>query len=372
MIKPRMRKLFTGLLLLLATMVLLHVVAATILLQQINNRLRTIPGYDGRVKAVHLGWLTPSVSARGFSLVKRDQKAPGAILSAQSIEADFFWTALWRGRFVLNVTLDKPDMLFLMRERRVGQARVTGLWRKPFEQFPSFLLNRLAMHHALLRFKNDDALPPIDVSFNDVDLLATSIANRPELVRSQWVAVEGRARMQGHAPLWLAIHVKPFSEQAEFDIQGALSDFNLPVMNSIMRYYTGLELEKGQLNMRLKLAAHGGAFRGRVQRSIDHLTIRKTDRGVITSVKENIAQAWLSGHEQPPTDRLEKEFEYAGPLGYLDHDTLLASVWVAKGAFIQALKVKVPAQVHPVPPEQALDEWAEFQAKQRKKAKRTD
>jgi len=166
------------------------------------------------------------------------------------------------------------------------------------------------------------------------------------------------------------MNVDSFNEHAVFDMKGSLKQFDLVAMNSIMKHYTGLQLEKGALNMEVDLFTREGRFGGKVKRWIEGLAIQKSDDKLFKRIKEDVAQTWINWQKDDKTGRIEKDFEYAGPLGYLDQDIVLAAVWIAKGAFIQSLKAKLDDQVHPGDPAQALDEWALFQEKEREKSQK--
>jgi len=366
----RTKKIVTVVLGLLLALVLVYLVLPILLLQSLNRRLQSIPGYDAHVRALELSWLKPGVTFHHVNLAKREKTAPGALVSAERVHVQLSGRALLRRELVMDITVEKPDMTFLMRERRVGQPKPLGIWRDPFVSLPPFRVHQAIFRDGSLRFDNADAIPPIHVFFDALTMSVTHVANSIRMKSPGPSLVKGEARMQGQAPVTLSMTLDPFAEDATFTVAGTLKRFDLVAMNPAMRHYTGLTLARGSLTMQADLAIHDGRFKGRIQRSIHDLTIEKKQRTLLKAIKEDVAQAWLNWHEDNDTQRIEKTFDYEGPLGYLEDDLVLAAVWVIKGAFIQALKAKVDDKVVTVLPEQALDEWAQWQAKERKKAKR--
>jgi len=354
----------------LLIIVLADLVFPAILLRTLNHRLSHVPGYDGHIQSLDLGWIRGRMVFHEVRFEKREDTAPGAFVSADRVVADLSWLQLLHGYPALTLDVEKGAMRFRMRERRVGQEKPVGVWRKPFTRTPALRVERITFHDGRLQFQNADAIPPIDIYFENVQLTGSNLSNRAALLSSSATHIQGTARMQGQAPLFVDMTVYPFQDQTAFTVAGRMQDFDLTAMNPIMHHYTRLRLKTGTLRMSVDLTAEKGFFGGQVSRSIDRLAIQKSPQKPLKRIKESVAQAWINSKKEDDRDRIETHFEYSGPLGYLDQDVVLAAVWIVKAAFIQALNPKVENKVVGVLPEQALDQWALFQQKEREKAGR--
>lgn len=303
-------------------------------------------------------------------LEKNEEQAPAAFLSVETITLDLSWRDLLRGRYVFTVRLKNPKTLFLMRQRKPGQARKFGLWQPFFAKLSPFRIDRVIISNGSLRLRNDEDIPPTDIYFDRIDVEGTNLANRPSLLRPVPTRVAGTGRMMNEAPLTLEVEAKPFEEHATFELTGKLERFDLTRLNPVLRHYTGVDIERGFMTVQGKFSSTDGKFDGRVHRESEELNILgKTDAHLsfIQTAKEFIFEAWLNSKKDKTSHNLEADYELVGPLGYMDQDLFLAAVWVSKSAFLQSLRPTLPKTVTMGTPEQAEEEWMALQAKQRKK-----
>lgn len=341
-----------------------------ILTHRINGRLRAVSGYDGGVERVRLKWAKPRLILHQFHLNKRDATPPGVFLSADQISIGFSWSALLRGNLVLDVTLEKPRIVCLMRQRGIGEPLKYGLWQEFFAPRVPFRMDRVTINDGILRFQNDQSIPPIDVTFDEVTLTADNLANRESMVLPKTTLIKGCGRLMDHAPVRLSVEMEPFKKHSTFRLKGEVKDFNLVFLNEVLRHYTGLELKKGSLTMGGEFTVRDGEFNGRVHRRIEGLIVRSRHRGFINGMKEIYFQAWIDRREDTITGRIENDFRLSGPLGYMDQDAFLAAVWVAKSAFLQSLRARMTGEIRMGTPEEAQDKWAAQQAREREKRAR--
>lgn len=341
------------------------------LLREINNRLQRVPGHRGGVVDLQLDWKTPRLTLSRLRFNKLEDAPPGAHFSAEEISADLSWRQLLRGRFILNIKLEKPEITALMRQRLVGQPLQKGVWQPFFLRLPPFRIDKLVVHDARLRFRNDQAVPPINIYFDQVDGAATNLANRAYLVvPGTGTVVQGEGRLMDQSPMWIWVGVEPFAKSPSFVMRGEVKDFDMKFLNDTLRYYTGLEVRDGRLSMGGEITADGRAFKGRLHRRIEKLVIKNADPGLFKGMKAVFAQTWINWHVDKTTGRIDNEFELAGPMGYLEEDVFLAAVWAGRSAFIQSFRANLTDEVQLDLPETAQDEWAEQQAREREKAEK--
>ncbi len=342
------------------------------LTREINKRLAQIPGYNGEVAKARVGF-AGTLIIKQFRIDKNEEKAPAAFISADTIILDLSWRHLLKKNLVGTIKLQNPKSLFLMRQRKPGQARKFALWQPYFATFPSFRINRIKIVNGSLRVRNDEDIPPTDLYFDQINAEGTNLTNRPQLLLSSSTRVRGMGRMMNEAPLTVDVEVNPFQEHAAFKLKGKLERFNLTRLNPVLRYYTGVDLEKGYATIEGKFSAGEGHFTGRVHRKCEELDILgKTDTHLtfIQAAKEFIFEKWIKGKKDKDSGNLEADYDLSGPLGYMDQDIFLATVWVGKSAFLQSLRPTLPEAVKMGSPEQAEEEWMELQARERKKIRR--
>lgn len=341
-----------------------------VLTRKANAVLGDIEGYRGSVERVWVGVFPPSVMVRNLALEKREEAAPGFFFSLSSgTVAVSSWGSIY-GRLRLKLDLVQPRARFLMRQRRPDQKRKFALWQSFFARWPAFRISSLSIVDGSLRLQNLEDIPPLDLSFDQINGEAFNLANRPGLLRDK-PRLEGTARMMGHAPLTLVVETRPFQERVNFQLQGSLKGFRLSTLNPVLRHYTGVDMEGGTMDVEGTLAASDGRFEGRVHRVLNGLqviTAHERHPSFVPLLKEVVLQTWLNGRKNAGGD-IQGDYVLSGPLGYMNADVFLAGVWTAKSAFLQSLRPTLPKEVRMGSPQQAEEEWMALQAKERKKQK---
>jgi len=340
--------------------------APGLLLRELNRRLASIPGHDGRAQTLRIGWREGAVSIGGFSLEKKERTAPAVFVTARSATARVDWAALRRRRLVLDVSLEKPDALFLMQRRRPEMPRRTGLWRP--QGLPPFALRELRITDGKIRLRNDDVIPPTDIFFDGIELAFRNMANRPSLLASATATIAGTGRFMGRGALALDVAVRPFQPHAVYVASGSLRGFDLKAVNPLLRHYTGMDLEGGTLDVSGRFAAADGVYAGTVHRAIADVNVkRKREKMPFpTAVKEWLFETWIR-MKAGKDGRVVNDYELTGPLGFMDGDLLLAIVWPLKTAFEQSLRPTLPPRVEADSPEVVEERWMKQQAEERAK-----
>lgn len=358
-----------GLLLPLVVVVGLWCSLSWFLTREANRRLGEIPGYAASVGRVRVGLVPLRLMVRDLKIDKREEAAPAVFLTLASGTVEVSPGALLWGRWVLRVGLDRPAGRFLMRQRKPGQPRKFALWQRFFAKLPLFRISQLSITDGSLRLQNGEDIPPLDLTFDRIEGTVTHLSNRPGHFGKP-PRLEGSARMMGQAPMTLVIETKPFQERVDFHLKGSLKGFDLSTLNPVLRHYTGVDLERGRMDVEGDLTASGGRFRGRVQRTISGLKVigpREHHRGLVPLLKEAFLQAWLNRRKDDTGD-ITGGYALSGPLGYMNADVFLAGVWVAKSAFLQSLRPTLPPEVVMGSPAQAEADWMALQARERAKA----
>jgi hypothetical protein len=339
-------------------------------LQKINDRLQEIPGYEGKVESLAIQPFRPAITLRHVKVAKDEKVAPGVFVEAEHIRVAFSWLNLLRRRWVVNVTLHKPNVLMLFSPRPVGQKVVAGVWQPLFAKMPPFRMDHLTLSEALFHIRNDEEIPPLDLRLEKINATATNLANRASLRTPSPSQLDASMQVRGHAPARLAMMIHPFEEHVTFDITGTLKELQMTSLNPSLRHYMGLEFTEGLFDMAIDIKVHKGEFRGKVHRTIRGLTTKKNYKGIIKDIRAEIMQFWVNVKEDHPHEQMEKTFEFSGPLGLYDQDVALAGVWIVKGAFIQAIRGNIKDGVRLETPEKMIADWAIFQANERKKTRR--
>lgn len=341
------------------------------LTRAVNSRLKEIPGYKARVARVKVEPWGARVVVDGVAIEKLERTAPAMFLKADRVTADLSWGGIIGGDWEADVFLDKPEALFLMRQRLPGQPRKVGVWQAFFSGLRPFRVGTVKIRNGDLRIQNEESIPPADFSFNGIIAEGANMANRADRLGKGPARLEGQCRFMGHAPLRLFVEVVPFQEHATFRMKGQLDRFELKTLNPSLRHFTGTDIEAGVIDVEAELSAEGAEFSGNVKRRVEGLDVigrAEEHLGFIQRVKEFVFEVWLKGRQKDGV--MAAEYRLAGPLGYRDADVFLACVWAAKSAFLQSLRPVIPPEIRMGTPEQAEEEWMALQDRERKKAGR--
>ena len=86
-----------------------------VLIRFVNRKLDEIPGYRGHVEDIDIHLWRGAYSIEGVRLQKLDGSVATPFLEAKEVDLSVEWLALFHGKIVSEITLDKPVLTYILK-----------------------------------------------------------------------------------------------------------------------------------------------------------------------------------------------------------------------------------------------------------------
>jgi hypothetical protein len=256
------------LLVILALLVAARVSAPYLIEWRLNEQLSQIPDYVGEVEDVDLGVFASRVSVEHLRLDKRSGPVTQPFLWIERAECDYQLRALLAGRLVADVTLEKPEINLTpsatqKRDPKDAKKEDEGVaLAETARTLGPAWIDNFHVKDGLVRYRDTEASPPVDLVLSDVNALVTDLSNTP--APDNQMPTHGRlsARVQDSGKLRVGLALNVFAKKPTFDLDVALQGLDVRELRDMWRAYVKADPESGRVSFYSELRAKNGGIQG--------------------------------------------------------------------------------------------------------------
>jgi len=333
---------------LVVLLIALRIALPSLVERYANRTLDELEGYSGHIEDVDIALLRGAYVIEGIRIVKTGGKVPVPFFAASRVDLSVQWGALLHGSVVAEIDVEDPKLNFVTASEKPGpqkksqsQVAPSDNWTDVVQDLVPFSINRFSISNGEVHYRDFSSKPKIDIFIQDLNAEARNLTNSEDRTGTLVASFDGRARAMGSGRIRFNGKVDPFAKQPTFDTNFKLDGLDLRELNSYLRAYAGIDVEKGTFALDSELAAKNGRFDGYVKpfvKDLDVLRWKEEEEGVPNLIWQGIVEAAASILENQEQDQAATRI----PLGGRLKDPKVG-VWSALGsllqnAFIQALR----------------------------------
>lgn len=353
--------------------------------QQINVRLRDIPGYRGHVADVTMNLWRGAYTLDGISIAKVNGHEEDPFFAARFIDFSIAWRELVHEKVVSDILLDHPELTVVQGPTpQTTQAATDRRWQSVIEDIFPIDIQHLEIRQGVARYVDDQRTPRVDVFVKNLEVVATGLRNRPEETREEFPAkIQAQGETLGGGDLSLLVQAEPLAAKPHFHLSLKLTHVNLPALNESLRSIADVDVGRGTFEMVLEMAGRDGAFQGYLKPFFNDLDFHSKEdkhKGLGSRLWERIVAglAWLVKNK--PRDQVATRIPFQGEFGdsqvglwatirnLFRHGFVRAFNPVIEGS-VNPDKVPPPSQIAPDKANKSERKKAEKQLEQRTDAK---
>lgn len=341
------------LLIVVAVLVALRLAAPHALEYAINDRLRRIPDYSGRVTDVDINLWRGAYTLEGLE-IRKDGGAIGApLFSARRVDFSMAWRKLWHRQIVSDIVV-RHAQLTLVRgpTEQATQMDSDRRWQDVIQDVFPIEITHLEISDGDVHFVDQTQSPEIDFSLHDVGVVATGLRNRKSTGDSNELpaAVNVQATTVGDGRLRLSLRIAPLEPQPLFDLDAQVEHVSLPALNSLLRAYANVDVSRGSFEMYLEVAARDGAFRGYVKpffRDLDFENLTDRERPLLGRIWESFVNLMDDVLKNPERRKLGTRVPFAGDFTGTEVGTWTGIVNAVRNGFGAAFSEAIEGRIQP-------------------------
>lgn len=339
------RKVKTGYWILIGIILLLIVIRLMLpftVKGYVNRKLNELPGYTGHVEDIDIHLIRGAYVIDGLVLRKKTDPAKYPFLQIGHTDLSLEWKAIFKGRLVGEVTLNRPVMHILAETADISKEPTKEHWTRTLKALMPITINRLQSNNGSITYLDHAAKPDINLYIRNMQLTALNLANVEKTGTSLPSTVTLTGTSIGNGKLKANMKINVLKEIPDFKLNGQLTTVKLTSLNNFIQAKGKIDVERGTLDMYSELEAKNGRFNGYVKpfiKGVKVLDWKKDVRkkgGILQAAKEAVVGMFTKVVENPKTKKIATKVPISGNLNNPKTSGWQIFVGVLRNAFIKA------------------------------------
>ena len=364
------RKRYNIIFIILILLIAFRFYLPTLVKNYVNNALTEIPGYYGKVKDIDIALFRGAYVINGLYLDKVNAETKVPFLKFPKTDISVEWKSLFKGEIVTEIIMDNPEIIYVFEDQQSeanGKKADVDDWSKVLTDLVPIEINSFEAYNGKLAFVQLSADPDVDLSINNLDLMATNLRNveekgkiLPSSIKASGVSFGG-----GNVKLEGAMNI--IKEIPDMDIAFSLEKSNAVALNDFTNYYAGLDFESGTAELYSEIAIADGFLKGYMKPLLINSKFIGKEDGFLETLWEGFVGFFKFVLKNQSTDTLATEIPIEGDLNNVEADIFYTVGGIIKNAWIKAFKGETNDTIEF---EDAFKEAKELTSKKIKKAKK--
>lgn len=338
-------------------LVALRVALPYIVANQINHRLKDIPGYRGQVAKVGIHLWRGAYSLDGISIFRENGKEENPFFAAKYIDFSIAWRDLLHGKIVSDILIEHPELTVVQGPTPESSQKDTDRrWQSVIEDIFPIDIQHFEITHGLVRYIDDTRKPRVDVFIKNMEAVATGLRNRADETKQEFPAqIQVQGDSLGAGKLSLLVDAEPLADKPHFHLSLKLEKVNLPALNESLKSIANVDVGRGVFDLVVEMGGKDGAFEGYVKpffSDLDFHNIEDKNKSIGSRLWERIVAgvAWLVKNK--PRDQVATRIPFQGEFGDSQIGLWATVRNLFRHGFIRAFNPVVEGSVDPdkVPP----------------------
>lgn len=337
-----------------ALLLLARLLAPSIVRWQVNLRLADLDGYSGHVDAIDLELWRGAYQLEGLFLERVTDARRTPFLEAGTIDFSLRWGALIRGRIESEIVASGVALIYERTERPEKTAELDDArWQDLVVDLFPIRIDRLELKDSRVVYKNPDASPPVDLSLEALEIIATGLTNRPRPSGNQGeeslpAHVEATGTTVGGGSVRFSGNVDPLADDPLFDFDLAVEDVELEALNDYLRAVNEVDVSQGRLGLYVEMTARDGGFDGYVKPLFTDVAFKEyaseNDESFGDALWEGFFSVIYELFENQPRDQVGARVPVSGEFGKSEVGLWSALGSLFQNAFIEALRASLEGE----------------------------
>jgi hypothetical protein len=242
----------------------LRLALPSIVKNYVNNVLSQIPGYYGHVEDIDINIYRGAYVIEQLYLNKTNAESEVPFLSFRQADISVQWNALFDGRIVSEILLDRPELIYVFEDQTATDSTETQSedWSKALTDLVPIEINKLEILNGKLAFVELTADPTIDLNMKNLNLTATNLSNVTDESEKLPSEVHATATSIGNGEFKLDGSMNLVRQIPDMDISLSLENASVTALNDFANHYAGIDFAEGNFNVFSEIAIADGFLTG--------------------------------------------------------------------------------------------------------------
>ncbi len=318
----------------------------------VNHQLQKSSAYAGSVGRIEISLYRGAYEIRDIHIFKRNDKVQEPFFSAPYMDLSVQWSGLLHHRIVAKIFMQQPHVNFVngpsAAQRQTGE---NTSWNQMLQSLTPFKLNEVEIYDGQIHYKDDYSNPKVDLYISRLGASATNLSNAENQPLQLPAGIRAHGKTIGDGTLDFHLQMNPMAPAPEYQMQVALTNVNLPALNSFLRAYGKFDVARGDFAMFTSVAATNSAYQGYIKVFFNNLDVfewQKEKREHKSAEKifwDAIVGAVSTVFRNLPKDQLAVKVPISGVYTNSSVDMTSTIGSLLRNAFVRALIPKYDEQI---------------------------
>jgi hypothetical protein len=232
----------------------------------VNRTLDRSPLYTGKIGPVGIHLWRGAYSVQNIRISKTTASVPVPFFSARKIDFGVEWRALFHGRIVCRVSIDKPEINFVDSSKDDNsQTGSGGDWLQMIRQLSPFTINSATVQDGSIHFRTFEASRPVDVYISQLNASVNDLGNVRDESKPLVASVHATARVMNQATFELNMTLDPFAYRPTFRLTARLLGLDVTTINDLALTYGKFDFKRGWFDLVIDVKSEQGQISGYIK-----------------------------------------------------------------------------------------------------------
>ncbi len=331
-------------------LVILRLALPYLVLNFINNRLANIGGYFGHVDDLDISLYRGAYMVKDIyiDIVDTSTQKQLPFFSADNIDISIEWKSLLKGQIVSELECHTALLRFTNNASEPEQLEGdSNDFRLMLKTFTPLKVNRFEVFNGKIQYLDPLASPAVDIFLDNTHILANNLSNVEDTTLLPATVVATADIYEG--TMKFNMRINALANDPTYDLNAEIKNANLVKLNTFFKAYGDFDINKGELDVYLELAAKDRKYIGYLKpviRDLDVVGPEDRKDSVLRKLWEGIVGIAGDIVENPKTDQIGTKVPIAGNFGERTIGIWYAVLATLRNAFIQAIYPSLDNQVN--------------------------
>ncbi|MCV2884530.1 DUF748 domain-containing protein [Aestuariibacter sp. AA17] len=337
---------------LLFCLLIMRVIAPYAIKSYVNQTIESTPDLEGQIDDVSLSLLTGSYTIENIALYSVYKEHSQPLLKVESLDFSLLWSGLVEGVVVAKMQFVSPEIYLLDQPAsevvKSDAIQDEDTWIDLANQLVPISIDELAIENGRFIFDVKNSEDTARFFIDSVSGKVRNIVNRPFKTDDRFAQITFNGQVMGSAEIRASGQFQPLANKPTFDVDVKMEKLPIKHLDSLIKYYTPVDVEAGQVDMALEAVAEDGQVKGYVKAGVHNIDIFKWREDVekdnddpLTLFVDALIGGLSSLLENDKSDLLATRIPLEGQVGDVDTPVFPAIVALLKNAFVKALDMNV-------------------------------
>lgn len=330
-------------------LIIFRLILPYIVLNFVNNRLAHIHGYFGHVDDINISLLRGAYLVKNIyiDVVDTSSQKQTPFFSSENVDVSIEWKSLFKGQIVSELIFENTLLRFTEDAAEPNQLKNdSNDFRLILKTFTPVNVNHVEVLGGKIQFIDNSVTPAVDIFLDNAHILASNLSNvedttlLPAKIIAKADVYEGKMTFN--------MRINALSLVPTYDLNVEIKNANLVKLNTFFKAYADFDVNKGNLDLYLEIAAKDRKYIGYVKPIIKDLDIvGPEDRkdSVLRKLWEGLLGVVGDVLENPSTDQVATKIPIVGAFDDESIGIGYAVLSTLRNGFIQAIYPALDQQV---------------------------